>query len=104
MVEEKEATKPTASAIDRMKREAKAMRKAHGVPHHAALEQVAKDNGYASWRAVTQAAAAVQATAGATPPVGTPGLKGLRGNSPPAAAPVAGVWKSERVGERGPAK
>lgn len=35
-----------------------------------------------------------------TPPVGTPGPFPLGGNSTPVLAPVAGVWKSERIGER----
>jgi hypothetical protein len=35
-----------------------------------------------------------------TPPAGTPGLRARAGNSTPPRAPVVGVDKSERVGER----
>lgn len=47
----------TFSAVENMKRAAKKLRKAEGIPHHAALDQVARANGFANWRAVTVAAA-----------------------------------------------
>jgi len=40
----------------------------------------------------------------ATPPMGPPAAASHGGNSTPVLAPVAGVEKSERVGERGCAK
>lgn len=86
----------TATAIDRMKREAKRLGRATTVRHHTALDMVAQAHGFASWRAVTQAAASAP-----HPPVGTPAPLSQGGNSTPARAPVAGLGKSERVGERG---
>lgn len=52
----KEKTKATATAVQNMKRAAKAIHKAEGIKHGAALEQVARAHGYATWRAVTLAA------------------------------------------------
>lgn len=48
----------TFSAVENMKRAAKKLRKADGIPHYAALEQVARAHGFATWHAVTLAAAA----------------------------------------------
>jgi hypothetical protein len=56
MEEKKQATKATASAVENMKRAAKAMHKADGIKHGQALEIVAKAHGYVNWRAVTHAA------------------------------------------------
>lgn len=49
----------TATAIEKMKRKAKEMRKALGIQHHAALDRVALDNGFPSWHAVTVEAAGI---------------------------------------------
>jgi hypothetical protein len=46
----------------------------------------------------------VAGTQQATPPMGPPAVGSRGGNSAPVLAPVAGVEKSERVGERGRAK
>ncbi len=87
---------PTATAIDNMKRKAKAMRKADGIKHAAALDQVANANGYASWHAVTVAAS--RAGLGRlTPPIGTPGTSPHGGNSTPVPAPVAGSNQSPEI-------
>lgn len=75
MEEKKQPTKPTATAIENMKRAAKAMRKTDGLKHGAALELVAKAHGYASWRDVTTAAAILVATT--DPAVRRPELAGV---------------------------
>jgi hypothetical protein len=82
-----EQGQPSATAVENMKRKAKAIRKADGIQHADALEQVAKANGYASWRAVTIAASRV-GLGRLTPPIGTPGTLPHGGNSTPARAPV----------------
>lgn len=58
-----ERTKATASTVENMKRAAKAMRKAEGIKHGAALEIVAKAHGYPNWRAVTLAATLLESAA-----------------------------------------
>lgn len=75
MKEKKQPTKPTASAIENMKRAAKAMRKEDGLKHSAALELVAQAHGYASWRDVTTAAAIL--VAATDPAVRRPELAGV---------------------------
>lgn len=42
----------TVSAVENMKRRAKKLGKEEGIPHHAALNQVAKDRGFEDWAAV----------------------------------------------------
>ena len=55
------ATTPlTASAVDRMKRDAKKLRKAEGIPHHVALDRVAAQHGFQRWSLLAQAAAAAE--------------------------------------------
>ncbi|WP_370540389.1 glyoxalase superfamily protein [Acidovorax sp. ACV01] len=91
----------TSTAIDNMKREAKRIRKATGVPHHAALEQVAASRGFQSWKAVMAASATTAASVVlplSTPPIGTPGAVAHGGNSTPARALVAGAGKSPAFG------
>lgn len=91
----------TATAVESMKREAKRMRKAMGIPHHEALERVAVAKGFANWKAVAAAAATTAASVVSplsTPPVGTPGAVAHGGNSTPARALVAGAGKSPGFG------
>lgn len=72
----KEKTRATATAVQNMKRAAKAMHKAEGVTHGAALELVAKAHGYANWHAVTLAHA--QTIRGDAPaPLRRPGLPAM---------------------------
>lgn len=56
MTEKKQPTVLTGTAVENMKRAAKAMRKAEGIKHVESLEAVAKAHGYGNWHAVTKAA------------------------------------------------
>jgi hypothetical protein len=49
------APQATATLVEGMKRAAKRMVREAGIPHHAALEMVAKAKGFNSWHAVTLA-------------------------------------------------
>lgn len=79
----------SASALENMKRQAKKLKKEEGIPHHEALNRVAKDNGHASWEELANAA-----FGGPTPPIGTPSAGSRGGNSTPTVTPVEGVLKS----------
>lgn len=68
-------TKPTATAVENMKRAAKAMRKSEGIKHGAALELVARAHGYDRWHHVTTAAAVLAAAT--DPALRRPALPGL---------------------------
>ena len=46
------STTITQTKIEKMKREAKEMRKRDGVPHRQALDKVAQQHGYAHWHQV----------------------------------------------------
>lgn len=58
---------PTKTLIARMKRDAKARAKRDAIPHSTALEQLAREAGYASWHAVVSTAPSVTPETGTDP-------------------------------------
>ncbi len=53
--------KQISRVIDKLKREAKALGKRSGVPHHEALRVIAQKNGFPSWEALMNASSGVAA-------------------------------------------
>lgn len=53
------APKRISALIDRLKRDAKRLGKADGIPHHAALRKIAEREGFKSWEELTGAASGV---------------------------------------------
>lgn len=49
-------TRLTASAVERMKRDAKKLRKAEGIAHHEALDRIAAERGFRNWSLLAKAA------------------------------------------------